>query len=31
MYSAQLWLHSESQSTIMKYDLADKPVACNLA
>lgn len=31
MYSTQLWLHKGKQSTVMKYDLADRPDAGNLA
>lgn len=31
MYSTQLWLHNGRQSTVMKYDLADRPVAGSLA
>lgn len=31
MYSTQLWLHNGKQSTVMKYDLAGRPIAGNLA
>lgn len=31
MYSTPLWLHNGMQSTIMKYDLADRPDAGILA